>query len=218
MSSKHCIYQILNKDNGKRYIGRTCQFEKRKYTHFRKLEVGNHHSRYLQRAYDNAGPDSFVMVPLCGGLSFEEAQDLEQLVLDSCYDELYNCSKSAFSPMVLGDKHTEETKTKMSAARKGKTLTEEHKAKIGEAQTGRMHTKETKAKIAAAKKGAKNHQYAPFIVRFPDGRVDRWKTTGAAASAYGVGVMTVWNYLNGKTTPGKRSESAHLLGTIWQYL
>ena len=56
--------------------------------------------------------------------------------------------------------HTEETKRKMSEARKGerhhffgKKLSEEHKQKIGEAGQGRYPSEETKQKMSEARKG-----------------------------------------------------------------
>jgi uncharacterized Zn finger protein (UPF0148 family) len=57
---------------------------------------------------------------------------------------------------------TDETKAKMSAARKDKKrkpLTEEWKAKISAANRGKKHTEETKAVISASMKGDKNHFY-----------------------------------------------------------
>ena len=97
--------------------------------------------------------------------------------------------------------HSDKTKACMSTAQKGKQFNKEHKRKISEGQ-----------------KGAKNHQYAPFTVTWPDGRVDRWDTTHEAAAAYGVSYRSIWNYLNNKTTPGNHKSSAHLKGTIWQYV
>ncbi len=97
--------------------------------------------------------------------------------------------------------HTAQTKAKMSAAQTGKTHTEDHRAKISEAQTG-----------------AKNHQYAPFTVTWPDGRVDQWETTYEAAAHYCVSYRTVWNYLNSKSAPGNHERTAHLKGTIWHYV
>jgi hypothetical protein len=48
-------------------------------------------------------------------------------------------------------KHTDETKSKMSEAKKGKSFSEEHKANISAAKKGKMHTDETKSKMSEAK-------------------------------------------------------------------
>ena len=77
---------------------------------------------------------------------------------------------------------------------------------------------EHKAKVSAAQKGAKNHRYAPFTVTWPDGRVDRWEILHEASAAYGIGVVTIWRYLTGMGTPGGNKRTAHLKGTIWQYV
>lgn len=54
-----------------------------------------------------------------------------------------------------GKKLSEETKSKMSAAKKGKKHSDDTKAKISAAQIGRKRSDATKAKIAAAQKGKK---------------------------------------------------------------
>lgn len=39
---KAYIYFIINKVNGKRYVGQTTDFSRRKYTHFRCLRENRH--------------------------------------------------------------------------------------------------------------------------------------------------------------------------------
>ena len=56
----------------------------------------------------------------------------------------------------IGRSHSEESKKKVSMAKKGVKLSEEHKKKIGEGQKGRVQSEETRAKISAALKGKKN--------------------------------------------------------------
>ena len=53
------IYQIVNKINGKSYIGSSINLKYRKYSHFRELKHGIHHSLTLQRAYNKYGKDNF---------------------------------------------------------------------------------------------------------------------------------------------------------------
>lgn len=53
----------------------------------------------------------------------------------------------------VSDVYTEESRKKMSIAKKGKPLTEEHKRKIGEAGLGRTYTEERNRKISENKKG-----------------------------------------------------------------
>ena len=53
------IYKIINKVNGKMYIGQTINVSKRIKDHFKELENGTHHSVKLQRAYNKYGKDNF---------------------------------------------------------------------------------------------------------------------------------------------------------------
>lgn len=53
-----------------------------------------------------------------------------------------------------------ETKAKLSAAKKGKTFSDEVRQKMGEAQKGRKHSEETKAKIVSHHIGAKRSEEA----------------------------------------------------------
>jgi len=58
------IYQILNKVNGKYYIGSTNDFNKRKSSHLSKLYKGKHNNIYLQRAWDKYGLENFEFIIL----------------------------------------------------------------------------------------------------------------------------------------------------------
>jgi group I intron endonuclease len=53
------IYQILNTENGKRYIGSSVQISARFSAHKRELREGTHGNSYLQRSFDKYGVKSF---------------------------------------------------------------------------------------------------------------------------------------------------------------
>lgn len=53
------LYHITNTINGKKYIGKTNNIERRISRHFTDLKSGNHHSHKLQRAYNKYGKDAF---------------------------------------------------------------------------------------------------------------------------------------------------------------
>ena len=112
------------------------------------------------------------------------------------------------SPLWLSAK----TKAKMSASLKGK-----YKG-AKSYWYGKQFDDEHKAKLSAAHKGAKNHQYAPFQVTWPYGTVHRFETTDEAAAVYDVSGKSIWNYLNGKSAPGRDHRTAHLKGTVWAYV
>jgi len=54
-----CIYSIVNLINGKRYVGSTIDFEKRKKEHLKWLNGNYHHSIALQRAFNKYGLNNF---------------------------------------------------------------------------------------------------------------------------------------------------------------
>jgi group I intron endonuclease len=60
-----------------------------------------------------------------------------------------SAAKTGENNAMTGQRHTEETKAKMSAALTGRTLSKEHKAKL----TGRIVSDESKAKMSAAQTG-----------------------------------------------------------------
>lgn len=55
------IYFITNKINGKKYIGKTNDIERRVSRHFSDLKSGSHHSHKLQRAFNKYGKENFVV-------------------------------------------------------------------------------------------------------------------------------------------------------------
>ena len=66
---------------------------------------------------------------------------------------LHNKELTGENHPMYGKKHSEETKKKISEAKKGKKLSEEHRKKISESQKGHTSTDETKKKISATLKG-----------------------------------------------------------------
>ena len=71
--------------------------------------------------------------------------------------------------MPLGYKFSEESKRKMSAAKKGKRLSEEHKRKIGEARSGKPCSGETRRKIGDANRGKKrSKKYIQMMRKWRD--------------------------------------------------
>ena len=160
------IYMILNIDSGKFYIGSSNNLPKRKREHFWALSENVHNNSYLQNAYNKHGAGSFrfsVVEDITdeGCLLVREQYYIDSLkVCDRAIG--YNINEYATGgglkgennpnygkPMtskqkekirasLMGHKHTEETKRKISERRKnkyggsnhylyGKTLSEERK-------------------------------------------------------------------------------------------
>jgi group I intron endonuclease len=169
---KSGIYQIVNKVNGKVYVGSAVNINERWYEHRRTLNKGTHANVYLQRSWCEHGADAFVfeIVEIVA-----DAQDLiarEQFWLDrQCVvSHGYNICRIAGS--TLGKAHSEETKNKISTALTGKSLPSETRAKISAAKKGHKFgpmSEEHKARISTSKKGkpvATKEQHATLANRF----------------------------------------------------
>lgn len=153
------IYKIENVRNGRIYIGSAVSIKKRWREHDRQLESGIHHSRFMQRCYKKHGKDVFKFSVLLY-CDRESLIDYEQRALDTFKPE-YNTVPTAGS--MLGYKHTEESRKKMSESRpkdfspmKGKSHSEETKRKISESRKGKgcgPMDQERKDNISAALKG-----------------------------------------------------------------
>jgi group I intron endonuclease len=157
------IYKITNVVNNKCYIGSSKNIIKRWSEHRRQLKNGNHHSKYLQRAYDKYGIENFKYEIIC------ECNEYELLILEQKYfNELmpeYIIHKEA--GRAIGFKHSEETKkllrelslkqvrrpcmeetkNKISLANKNRNFTEEHKKKLSESHKGKKLSESHKKKL-----------------------------------------------------------------------
>jgi len=140
MKKIKCIYEIQNKINGKRYIGSTVNLKRRIREHLYDLEKGNHHSPYLQRAFNKYGISAFIFNVL--ELITDEyfLIENEQKWIDFLNPE-YNILKIAGSP--LGYKHSDEAKEKIRKAITGIKRSDETNKKNSESNMGRKRTKES---------------------------------------------------------------------------
>jgi group I intron endonuclease len=159
------IYKIKNIVNNHTYVGSAVNIEQRWRSHKSYLNNNKHHSVYLQRAWNKYGADcfEFSVIELCFPF-FLIAR--EQSWINKINPE-YNISPTAGSS--LGVKLSEETRSKLSAAHKGKTshnlgkkmsldqrakLSVAHKGKIPH-NLGKKASEETRSKISKAGLGRK---------------------------------------------------------------
>jgi len=134
------IYQIINIENGKTYIGSTKRCRERKSKHFNKLINNIHKNSKLQNAYNKLQDKNIIDFKMIIYCAEKDLKYYEQLCIDNLNPE-YNISKTADRPEMnketrdkiaftvgqyqrsLGENHSSkrpEVRAKMSAATKGK--------------------------------------------------------------------------------------------------
>jgi len=112
------VYAIINKINGKRYIGSSHNVIKRYGEHKRALRIGCHVNTYLQRAWNKYGSDSFDFKLL--EETSKNTVDREQFHINQHpFKDLYNIQPIAGGTN-LGVIFSEEHKKKIGVANKGR--------------------------------------------------------------------------------------------------
>ena len=147
------IYAIVNKINGKRYVGSAQNLRRRCDNHQTKLKSDNHHCKHLQSSWKKYGYDAFEFIIL-EFIAIPFLLDVEQQYLDK--NKLgYNTAKYAGAP-TRGVKMSREMIEKMRKIHLGAKRTDETKKKMSDSQRGRVHSEYTKKKISDAKKNPSN--------------------------------------------------------------
>jgi group I intron endonuclease len=145
------IYKIINKIDGKYYIGRTNHFHRRWRQHCNELNRGNHHNQHLQKAWNKYGQNNFEFVITDNIIDqksqiFAEQQHINRFIEDrkNGVDNCYNFSESSNGPMLFGNKngmygkkHSDDTKKKISKINKGRVFSDETKRLWSEQRKGR---------------------------------------------------------------------------------
>lgn len=170
------IYAIINRINGKQYIGSTVNINKRLIEHRYGLNANRHFNQHLQRAWNKYGEEAFEFKVLKTCL-INELLDIEQDWIDN-EENLYNICPSAHS--TLGRELTEEHKKKISQTNMGHPVTDKMRKKfkqnyasndkikeyiqskkgdseywesIGFTWKGKKHSEESKKKMSKSAKG-----------------------------------------------------------------
>lgn len=166
------IYEILNVENGKRYIGSAKNIAFRWSLHVNSLKRGDHHSVLLQRAYNKYGCSAFRFkeLILC---DVKNLLFYEQRFIDA-FEPEYNISKVAGSR--LGVKASKETIERLKESwrirgvtdaqkrhlkemiesnigRKRPPMSEDQKQKLRDANLGKKHSESSKEKLRKAMNG-----------------------------------------------------------------
>jgi group I intron endonuclease len=131
------IYEILNKDTKKSYIGSSKQIEKRWEQHLQALEKGEHHSVLLQRAWNKYGKECFEFIVK------EECKEEELLVREQKYLDLkpeYNIGAQASG----GDNLTNHPYKEKILERRRRTVAD-NLNKLTQEERSRIYGKEKEA-------------------------------------------------------------------------
>ena len=142
------VYKITNTVNGKSYIG--ISIYEPESNRIRKHLTG-HGSRVLANAVKKYGRDAFTYEILEENVFTELLPDLEVAYIakfSTIAPKGYNLTLGGDG--IIGLKHTEESREKMSRAHLGKTLSQDHREKIGAANRGKIYSQETREKISNA--------------------------------------------------------------------
>jgi group I intron endonuclease len=138
------LYRISNNVTGDSYVGQSVNILKRRADHFNLLRRGVHTNPRLQRAFNKYGAGVFSFhfeVEAC----VEDLSLIEQMLLaGECVfgdgrGKLYNIAQAP-NVVMLGRKHSEETKRRISKARRSYAITDDDRHAMRVAQRARLRS------------------------------------------------------------------------------
>ena len=142
-SFKSGIYKIINKLNGRIYVGSAKRFIERWQSHTSSLRNQKHQNKFLQADFNKCGEEAFVfeVLEVTEGKSKEERLLIEEGYIKQHYDSgdmCYNLCDRAISRDGCKDKDPEKTRLKRSESSKKMWQNEEYRQKQVEVQRVRM--------------------------------------------------------------------------------
>ncbi|WP_234941415.1 NUMOD3 domain-containing DNA-binding protein [Bacillus altitudinis] len=168
----NAVYRIINKHNGKYYIGSSSNFLKRKRSHFNMLRRGAHHNKPLQADYNKHGEGCFLIEVLkiydektTRKELFEKEQDYifasDNRLLYNLYDNAFGMSYKKEKNPMFGKTHSPKVKAMLSEINSGENNfwygndghMNKMRSKITKRFDGRRHTEKTKLKMSKSHKG-----------------------------------------------------------------
>jgi len=171
------IYKIVNKTNGKYYVGSANSIQRRWREHKNCLIENKHYNDYLQRAWNKYGKDNFefliveITEPNKRILVEQKYLDIARNEQDKCYNLKFESTEQFFSDYArekmsiakIGKKYSDEVKLKMSNSSPHRKLTENEKEHLRNVNTGpnsphwgKKRSAETRLKMSLAHKKKKN--------------------------------------------------------------
>jgi len=146
------IYKIINKINGKYYIGSSSNIQRRKIQHFNKLRQNIHENQHLQYAYNKYGEFVFDLIIIEEVLDYKNILFYEQKYLDIAKTEKNKCYNISFIAGKID--MTPEVCEKISYYLKNK-----YKNKENHPWFGKKHSPETLLKQSLCKRGKNNPNF-----------------------------------------------------------
>lgn len=144
------VYCILNTITSDKYIGSTIDLRNRIWSHKSMLRRNSHHSKNLQNAWNEYGNDNFIFKLLEYVPDIKDLVEREQWWMDNEKPK-YNMAINAGKATMLGRKHSDDTRIKLSKKRKWvathRPFSDEHRAALSKALTGKKRPKELIEKI-----------------------------------------------------------------------
>lgn len=189
------IYQIVNRENGKIYVGSSANMEKRIYEHKRLLFNGKHDNTHMQNCINKLKrdkqyeKDDFEKFFYYGCIEYiddlSERMKKEQEYIDLLYDKsehCYNQSPFAVWRERVFSNNPEETRRRLSLAGKKSMQNPEYKEKMKDTIRRTVKTEKWIRKMKAVQNNPeirkrqtetkiKNGLYKPFFVISSEGEV-----------------------------------------------
>ena len=211
MEKKYCVYVHINKVNGKRYVGITCQKPTRRWNH------GNGYGGYFGNAIKKYGWQNFRHEVLLKRLTKDEACQLEQQLIalwgTTNKEKGYNATSGGdgnFTISMAG-------KENMSVAARNRHLRPETKKWNSEKGKRQFSTKEAiEADRQQQIRYLRDHPEKRYVLARAVNQYDangrfirRWRSIADAKHALGnIGIGAVCNGMYGRKTAG---------GFMWRY-
>lgn len=143
------IYKIVNKINGKFYIGSSTDIKRRYSRHLSDLKKNKHDNQHLQLAWNKYGPEVFLfeIYKVCEP-QFLLEEEQKELNIWVGKNECYNMRKDAKCPIAPGSKRPRWIVEKYSNSQRGKSRwSEEQRKQMSIDRLGRKHKPETLLKL-----------------------------------------------------------------------
>lgn len=160
------IYSILNKENGRIYVGLTIDVKRRFKEHLAELRGNRHHNTHLQNAWNKYGEEAFEfnILETCDNDMLGENEKWWINYFDSTnklkgYNQITggDTNHGSDNPM-YGRHHSVESRRKMSESKKGTHTGEDNHF------YGKKHSIESRKKMSASRTGVGNHKWGSSAI------------------------------------------------------